>query len=46
MNRKDLSFCTSIFASGETHPTPEQYTNVFIKLINQLEQSKETVAIH
>ena len=42
MNGKHISFCTSIFASGETHPTSEQYTNVFIKLVNQLERSKES----
>lgn len=46
MNGKHISFCTSIFSSGETHPTSEQYTNVFIKLVNQLERSKEVVAVH
>lgn len=46
MNGERISFCKSIFASGKTHLTPEQYTNVWIKLINQLERSKEVVAVH
>lgn len=36
--------CRSVFACGEASPAPEQYTQVWIDLINQIEQSKETVA--
>ena len=44
MNDKYLALCRSIFASGGNPPSPEQYTQLWINLINQIEKSKEAVA--
>ena len=34
------SHCKSYFKSGEDCPTVQNYTNIWIQLINQLERSK------
>ena len=37
MNQPDI--CRSIFKDGETHTTVKAYTDIWIRLINQLERS-------
>ncbi len=34
------STCKNYFKSGENHTTVQNYTNIWIQLINQLERSK------
>lgn len=38
------SKCTSIFKSGESKTSMEQFTQVWIALINQIEKSKGVLA--
>lgn len=38
------STCTNYFKSGENCTTVKDYTNIWIRLINQLEQSKLVMA--
>lgn len=45
MNGKHPTLCRSIFKNAENALTPEHYTKIWIQLINQLEKSKETVAV-
>lgn len=40
----EQSVCQSVFRSGESSITREQYTQVWIRLINQIEKSKEILA--
>lgn len=44
MHGEHSTFCHSIFTNDEL--TSERYTKFWIDLINQLEKSKETVAVH
>ncbi|MBD5118319.1 MAG: hypothetical protein HDT37_04295 [Clostridiales bacterium] len=44
MNDKRSLLCRSFFNGGEKPPTSEQYTQIWINLVNQIEKSKETVA--
>lgn len=44
MNINHPPLCQSIFTSNKL--TSERYTSVWINLINQIEKSKETVAVH
>ena len=44
MHEERAIFCHSVFANGEL--TSERYTRLWIDLIRQLENSKETVAVH
>lgn len=46
MNGEHPTLCRSVFRNVENILTPELYTKVWIQLINQLEKSKETVAVH
>jgi hypothetical protein len=43
MNGNYRPLCQSVFRNDLTS---EQYTKLWINLINQLERSKETVAVH
>ncbi len=43
MNGNRHPLCHSVF---HNNLTPEQYTKLWISLINQIERSKETVAVH
>lgn len=36
--------CQSIFYGGKSSTTCERYTQIWIRLINQIEKSKETLA--
>lgn len=36
--------CKSVFKSGENEPAREQFTQTWIALINQIEQSKAILA--
>lgn len=40
------TFCQSVFRDTENALTPERYTKIWIQLINQIEKSKEIVAVH
>lgn len=44
MGNSHAPLCQSIFTNNKL--TSERYTSVWINLINQIEKSKETVAIH
>lgn len=44
MENSRTPLCQSIFSGGAL--TQERYTSVWINLINQIEKSKETVAVH
>lgn len=46
MNTTHPSLCRSVFKDPKNTLTSERYTNMWIRLINQLEKSKETVAVH
>ena len=39
----DVFMCKNVFKNGTNTPTPGQMTRVWIKLINQLEQSNMAV---
>ena len=43
MNDERSLLCRSFFSGGKKPPTSEQYTRIWINLVNQIEQSKETV---
>lgn len=44
MENARTSSCQSVFSGGAL--TQERYTKLWINLINQIEKSKETVAVH
>lgn len=44
MNNQGLAICRSVFKSGGSVPTVEQFTKAWSALINQLEKSKEVLA--
>lgn len=39
----ETSSCRSVFQSGESAPAIEQFTRLWISMINQIEKSKEIV---
>lgn len=44
MNNQGIPVCRSVFKSGESVTTVEQFTKAWSALINQLEKSKEVLA--
>lgn len=44
MNDQRSTICRSVFKSGESATTVEQFTKVWSALINRLEKSKEALA--
>ncbi len=38
------SACKSVFKGGKDAPTPEQYTQIWTALINQMERSRQVLA--
>ena len=44
MENNRALLCQSVFSGGAL--TQERYTQLWITLINQIEKSKETVAVH
>ena len=43
-NEKSKNICSSVFKSGESTTTKNQFTRKWIELINQLEKNKRIAA--
>ena len=41
MEKRDNSICKSIFKDGKHAPTREEYTALWVAIINRLEKSKK-----
>ena len=43
MEKRDNSICKSIFRDGKLTPTKEEYTAIWVMIINRLEKNKNFV---
>lgn len=43
-NNAAVSACRSVFKGGKNRPTSEEYTRIWIALINQIERNKQVLA--